>query len=174
MIRPRVTFAVRRRHLPGTVVLETESRTATGVCLVIDCLVIEDRHPTLIRRAEGDPRIAGTVARIERTLMRDGLVLRCLADPAHDGLPGGEGVFLACPFWRVDNYLLLGRRGDAERLFARRLGLCNDVGLLSEECDPQSGRRLGNFPQALSHIAPVNTAANLSRLRASADDRGHM
>ncbi len=121
-----------------------------------------------------DPRIAGTVAFIERTLLRDGLVMRYVPDFAHDGLPGGEGVFLACSFWLVDNYILLGRRADAERLFARLIGLCNDVGLLSEEYDSQAGRLLGNFPQALSHIALVNTAANLSRPRAPADDRSHL
>lgn len=119
----------------------------------------------------GDPRIAGTVALIERTLLRDGLVLRYASESAQDGLPDGEGVFLACSFWLVDNYILLGRRADAERLFARLIGLCNDVGLLSEEYDPRSGRLLGNFPQALSHIALVNTAANLSRPHAPAGDR---
>ncbi len=121
-----------------------------------------------------DPRIAGTVGFIERTLLSDGLVMRYIPDVAHDGLPGGEGVFLACSFWLVDNYLLLGRRADAERLFARLIGLCNDVGLLSEEYDVRAGRLLGNFPQALSHIALVNTAANLSRPRAPADDRSHL
>jgi len=122
----------------------------------------------------GDPRIAGTVGLIERTLLRDGLVLRYEPDFTQDGLPGGEGVFLACSFWLVDNYLLLGRRADAERLFARLIGLCNDVGLLSEEYDPHAGRLLGNFPQALSHIALVNTALNLSRSHAPADDRSGM
>jgi len=121
-----------------------------------------------------DPRIAGTVALIERTLMRDGLVMRYIPELTQDGLPGSEGVFLACSFWLVDNYLLLGRRADAERLFARLVGLCNDVGLLSEEYDPALGRQLGNFPQALSHIALINTAANLSRRSAPADDRSHL
>lgn len=121
-----------------------------------------------------DPRIAGTVGLIERTLLRDGLVLRYEPDFTQDGLPRGEGVFLACSFWLVDNYLLLGRRADAERLFARLIGLCNDIGLLSEEYDPHAGRMLGNFPQALSHIALVNTALNLSRRHAPADDRSTM
>jgi GH15 family glucan-1,4-alpha-glucosidase len=120
-----------------------------------------------------DPRIAGTVAQIERTLLRDQLVLRYRTDPAQDGLPRGEGAFLACSFWLVDNYLLLGRRADAERLFARLIALCNDVGLLAEEYDPSAGRQLGNFPQAFSHIALVNTAANLSRRDCPADDRSH-
>jgi GH15 family glucan-1,4-alpha-glucosidase len=121
-----------------------------------------------------DPRIVGTVAQIERTLLRDGLVLRYRPDPAHDGLPGGEGAFLACSFWLVDNYLLLGRRADAERLFNRLIGLCNDVGLLSEEYDPVARRFLGNFPQAFSHIALVNTATNLLREGCPADDRSHV
>lgn len=121
-----------------------------------------------------DPRIAGTVAQIERTLLHDGLVRRYAPELTNDGLPGGEGVFLACSFWLVDNYVLLGRRADAERLFARLLGLCNDVGLLAEEYDPRAGRLLGNFPQALSHIALVNTASNLSRAHAPADDRSHL
>lgn len=118
-----------------------------------------------------DPRIVGTVALIERTLLRDGLVMRYVPDVTRDGLPDGEGVFLACSFWLVDNYLLLGRRADAELLFARLIGLCNEVGLLAEEYDPQAGRLLGNFPQALSHIALVNTAANLCRRQCPADDR---
>ena len=109
-----------------------------------------------------DPRIIGTVAQIERTLLHDGLVLRYRPDPEHDGLPGSEGAFLACSFWLVDNYLLLGRRADAERLFNRLIGLCNDVGLLSEEYDPKAGRMLGNFPQAFSHLGLVISASNLS------------
>lgn len=119
-----------------------------------------------------DPRIAGTVAAIERTLMPDGLVQRYRPRPEHDGLPGGEGVFLACSFWLADNYLLLGRAADAQRLFDRLLGLANDVGLLAEEYDPRAGRLVGNFPQAFSHIALVNTACNLSRRGGGpADDR---
>jgi GH15 family glucan-1,4-alpha-glucosidase len=82
-----------------------------------------------------------------------------------DGLPPGEGVFLACSFWLVDNYVLMGRRDDAERLFERLVGLANDVGLLAEEYDPVSKRQLGNFPQAFSHLSVVNTAYNLTRGR---------
>jgi GH15 family glucan-1,4-alpha-glucosidase len=81
---------------------------------------------------------------------------------SEDGLPPAEGVFLACSFWLVDAYVLLGRTTDARRLFERLLTLCNDVGLLSEEYDPESKRLLGNFPQALSHIALINSAFNLS------------
>ncbi len=105
-----------------------------------------------------DPRIAGTIAAIERELMVDGLLLR-YRDP--DGLPPGEGVFLACSFWYADALIRQGRRPEAETLFARLVGLTNDVGLLSEEYDPVAGHMLGNFPQAFSHLALVNTALNL-------------
>ena len=80
-----------------------------------------------------------------------------------DGLPPGEGAFLACSFWLVDAYLLLGRHDDAHALFERLIALCNDVGLLSEEYDPKLGRLVGNFPQAFSHVALANSAFNLSR-----------
>jgi len=120
-----------------------------------------------------DPRIVGTVAAIERLLLQDGLVLRYRPSPEHDGLPGGEGVFLACSFWLADNYLLLGRVEDARRLFQRLVGLANDVGLLAEEFDPTRGRLVGNFPQAFSHIALVNTAYNLSQRGGPADHRSH-
>jgi GH15 family glucan-1,4-alpha-glucosidase len=130
-----------------------------------------------------DSRVAGTVAAIERELMRDGFVLRyatgestVVAAPGQvasaagaarvdhvDGLPPGEGAFLACTFWLVDNYILLGRQEEAERLFERLVGLANDVGLLAEEYDPIAGRQLGNFPQAFSHLSLVNTAYNLTR-----------
>jgi GH15 family glucan-1,4-alpha-glucosidase len=80
-----------------------------------------------------------------------------------DGLPPGEGVFLACSFWMADAYVLLGRIDEARRLFERLLALRNDVGLLAEEYDTQQCRQVGNFPQAFSHVAIVNTAHNLSR-----------
>jgi GH15 family glucan-1,4-alpha-glucosidase len=110
-----------------------------------------------------DPRLIKTVAAIERRLLVDGLVLRYETDRRLDGLPQGEGAFLACSFWLVDNYALMGRREDARRLFLHLLGLCNDVGLLSEEYDPRARRFLGNFPQAFSHVALVNTAFGLVR-----------
>ena len=110
-----------------------------------------------------DPRMIGTVKAIEKGLMQDHLVARYTVDPAVDGLPHGEGQFLACSFWLADNYHLQGRHQDAERLFERLLKIRNDVGLLSEEYDPQAKRMLGNFPQAFSHIGLVNTAFNLSR-----------
>ncbi|HEX3727918.1 MAG TPA: glycoside hydrolase family 15 protein, partial [Pirellulales bacterium] len=118
-----------------------------------------------------DPRMRGTIEAIERHLLVDGLLRRYSTGSHVDGLPPGEGTFLACTFWLADNYLLLDRRADAERLFARLIGLRNDVGLLSEEYDPRSGRMLGNFPQALSHIALINTAMNLSRPAAPAQQR---
>ncbi|MCC6421114.1 MAG: glycoside hydrolase family 15 protein [Gemmataceae bacterium] len=110
-----------------------------------------------------DPRVAGTVEAVQRELMADGLVKRYEPDPAVDGLPPGEGAFLACTFWLADCLALLGRRDEATRLFEHLLELRNDVGLLSEEYDPKARRLVGNFPQAFSHIGLVNTALNLTR-----------
>ena len=107
----------------------------------------------------------GTVEAIERGLMVDGFVRRYDTARRDDGLPPGEGVFLACSFWLVDAYVMLGRLDDARALFDRLLALRNDVGLLSEEYDPASGELLGNFPQAFSHVALVNSAFNLTRAR---------
>jgi GH15 family glucan-1,4-alpha-glucosidase len=109
----------------------------------------------------GDPRVAGTVAAIERHLLRDGLVIRYDTGVPTDGLPPGEGAFLACSFWLADNYVLQGRHDDARALFERLLALRNDVGLLAEEYDPAARRQLGNFPQAFSHLALINTARSL-------------
>ena len=109
-----------------------------------------------------DPRICGTVAAIERRLVRDGLVYRYRQAESDDGLKGDEGVFLACSFWLADAYLLCGRHDDAVALFERLLSLRNDVGLLSEEYEPSSRRFMGNFPQAFSHLALVNTASNIT------------
>ena len=110
-----------------------------------------------------DPRVAGTVRAVEKRLMQDGLVHRYDSRVTDDGLPPGEGAFLACSFWLVDNYTLLGRHQDACILFERLLALRNDVGLLAEEYDPRIGRLVGNFPQAFSHLGLVDTALNLSR-----------
>jgi GH15 family glucan-1,4-alpha-glucosidase len=121
-----------------------------------------------------DPRFRATVEAIERDLMVDGLVLRYDSSKAKDGLPPGEGAFLACSFWLADAYCLLGRRDDAERLFRRLVGLCNDVGLLSEEYDPHGRRLLGNFPQAFSHVALINTAFNLTRAEKPAEQRSDL
>jgi GH15 family glucan-1,4-alpha-glucosidase len=109
-----------------------------------------------------DPRIQGTVAAIERTLMHEGLLRRYAADEGLDGLTDGEGTFLMCSFWLADVRGLLGRKAEAIELFERLLALRNDVGLLSEEYDPVGRRLLGNFPQAFSHVALINTARNLS------------
>lgn len=109
-----------------------------------------------------DPRIQGTIKAIEANLLRDGFVLRYDTQKTNDGLPIGEGAFLACSFWLADAYILLGRHQDAERLFERLLSLRNDVGLLAEEYDPILHRQVGNFPQAFSHVALVNTAYNLA------------
>lgn len=109
-----------------------------------------------------DPRFVGTVEAIERELLVDGLVLRYRSEDTPDGIVGGEGVFLACSFWLADAYVMLGRRDDAVALFERLLSLRNELGLLAEEYDPHGCRLLGNFPQAFSHIALVNTAHNLA------------
>jgi len=118
-----------------------------------------------------DPRIVGTVTAIEDRLMADDLVLRYRTSEwgEIDGLPPGEGVFLACSFWLADNYVLQGRHDDAVRLFERLLSIRNDVGLLSEEFDPAAGRLLGNFPQAFSHVGLITTAHYLSRSGLGAD-----
>jgi GH15 family glucan-1,4-alpha-glucosidase len=108
-----------------------------------------------------DSRVVGTVLAVERELLRDGLVMRYDTGSGTDGLPPGEGAFLACSFWLVDNYILLQRYDDARALFERLLSLRNDVGLLAEEYDPVAQRQLGNFPQAFSHLALINTARNL-------------
>ena len=110
-----------------------------------------------------DARVTGTVKAIETHLMENGFVARYTQDPAVDGMPHGEGMFLACSFWLADNYALQNRREDAVRMFERLLNIRNDLGLLSEEYDPVQKRLLGNFPQAFSHVGLVNTALNLSR-----------
>jgi GH15 family glucan-1,4-alpha-glucosidase len=108
-----------------------------------------------------DERVVGTVAAVERHLFEGGFVKRYVSDPEVDGLPSGEGSFLPCSFWLADSWALMGRDADARRLFKRLLGLCNDVGLLSEEYDGVGRRQLGNFPQAFSHVSLINTACNL-------------
>ena len=120
-----------------------------------------------------DPRFRSTVEAIERELRVDGLVLRYRAEDAPDGLSGGEGAFLACSFWLADAYVMLGRWDDAAELFERLLSIRNDLGLLAEEYDPRNRRQLGNFPQAFSHIALINTAHNLASARGPAEQRAH-
>ena len=118
-----------------------------------------------------DPRIRGTIAAIERTLLVDGLVMRYQTESQVDGLPPGEGAFLACSFWLVDAYILQGRLAEAENMFRRLVSLCNDVGLLSEEYDFRAGRLAGNFPQAFSHVALVNSAFNLTQMEKPVEQR---
>jgi GH15 family glucan-1,4-alpha-glucosidase len=110
-----------------------------------------------------DPRMRGTIAAVEKHLLRDGFVDRYDSGATKDGLPSGEGSFLPCTFWLTDNYALLGRHDEALALFERLVALCNDVGLLSEEYDPHAKRLVGNFPQAFSHVGLVNTALHLHR-----------
>jgi len=109
-----------------------------------------------------DARAQGTVAAIEKNLMKDGLVARYNTSSSVDGLVGNEGAFLPCSFWMVDNYALQGRIDEARALFEHLLSLRNDVGLFAEEYDAKEHRQLGNFPQAFSHLALVNSAHNLS------------
>jgi GH15 family glucan-1,4-alpha-glucosidase len=113
-----------------------------------------------------DRRVVGTVTAIERDLYRDGFVYRYAHDEEGrdvDGLPPGEGAFLPCTFWLADNFALQGRLEEAEALFERLLATRSDLGLLAEEWDPANRRQLGNFPQAFTHVALVNTAFNLER-----------
>jgi GH15 family glucan-1,4-alpha-glucosidase len=118
-----------------------------------------------------DPRVQGTLKAIQAELMVEGLVRRYRTRESIDGLPPGEGVFLACSFWLADNLILQGKRDEARELFERLLALRNDVGLLSEEYDPGAKRFLGNFPQAFSHIALVNTAMNLGEKEKPVEQR---
>jgi GH15 family glucan-1,4-alpha-glucosidase len=119
-----------------------------------------------------DPRIQGTLHAIEKKLLLDDeFVLRYETEDSVDGLPPGEGAFLACSFWLVSNYILQGRNRDARSLFERLLTRCNDVGLLAEELDPATGRMLGNFPQAYSHVGIINCALSLSRIKGPVEER---
>src|SRR5215471_315175 len=119
-----------------------------------------------------DPRVVSTVRAIQRELTSDGLVMRYsrpaagdeargIASPSVDGLPGGEGAFLACSFWMVDALAMIGAEDEANALFERLLALRNDLGLLAEEYDPRYGRQVGNFPQAFSHVPLIRAALNL-------------
>jgi GH15 family glucan-1,4-alpha-glucosidase len=127
--------------------------------------------PTLGFLPVSDRRISGTVEAIEKRLLVDGLVQRYDTAQTPDGLPAGEGAFLACSFWLVDVYVLMGRIDDATHLFQRLLALRNDVGLLAEEYDVRACRQVGNFPQAFSHISLLNSAQNLGRANKPAEQR---
>ncbi len=118
-----------------------------------------------------DPRVLGTIERIEKELMTDGLPLRYRTEGGVDGLPGSEHPFLACSFWLVSAYALAGRLDDAHALMRRLVSLCNDVGLISEEYDPQGDRMVGNFPQAFSHLTLVQAAIMIDEAEKAHDAR---
>jgi GH15 family glucan-1,4-alpha-glucosidase len=111
----------------------------------------------------------GTVRLVQDRLLEDGLVMRYETQEEVDGLPPGEGAFLACSFWLADNLAMQGRLQEAHDLFDRLLALRNDVGLLAEQYDPVARRLVGNFPQAFSHVSLVNTAVRLDRAKAGDD-----
>ena len=123
-----------------------------------------------------DEHVVGTVEAIERELLQDGFVQRYTQHQGTDvdGLPPGEGAFLACTFWLADNYALMGRHDEARETFTRLLSLCNDVGLLSEEYDTEAGRLVGNFPQAFSHVPLIDTARTLTAALAPTEARAHV
>jgi GH15 family glucan-1,4-alpha-glucosidase len=127
--------------------------------------------PTVGFLPADDRRITGTIRAVEKALFRDGFLLRYDTATGDDGLPPGEGAFLACSFWLADAYVLLGRMDDARALFERLLALRNDLGLLSEEYDVRAKRLVGNFPQAFSHLALINTAANLTKASKPVEQR---
>jgi GH15 family glucan-1,4-alpha-glucosidase len=120
-----------------------------------------------------DPRVVGTVDAIQRELVYDGFVARYDSSEGIDGLPPGEGAFLPCSFWLADALGMLGRKDEARALFERLLGCANDVGLLSEQYDPPTGRLLGNFPQAFTHLALVGAAHTLEPDRFDEMPRRH-
>jgi GH15 family glucan-1,4-alpha-glucosidase len=109
-------------------------------------------HPVMLR----------TIEAIEEDLLVEGLALRYRTGTGVDGLSGDENTFVACSFWLVSAYVAAGRQEDAERLFERLAGMANDLGLYAEELDPRTGAHLGNFPQALSHLALVDAALDLA------------
>ena len=126
-------------------------------------------HLIALPRRSGLIRRSGQADAIGRDLMVNGLIRRYRTAEAVEGLRGEEGTFLACSFWLVDAYIAIGRRADAEALFDRLLALRNDLGLLAEEYDTHAKRQTGNFPQALTHIALINTAHNLSEAKHAAE-----
>jgi GH15 family glucan-1,4-alpha-glucosidase len=124
--------------------------------------------------APDDARVIGTLEAIRCELSADGFIKRYSTEDGVDGLPAGEGVFLPCTFWFVDNLVMMGRYGEAREIFERVVRLRNDVGLLAEEYDPHTGRQLGNFPQAFTHVFLINTALNLTRSQGPAHVRAHV
>jgi GH15 family glucan-1,4-alpha-glucosidase len=136
----------------GAFVQAFGSRAVDASALLIPEVGFVPRH---------DPRVRATVDRIESELCRDGFVYRYL--DTNDGLPGGEGAFLICSFWLVDNLVFSGQRARACDLFEHLISHANDVGLLAEQFDPVAGEQLGNFPQAFSHMGLINSAIQLGR-----------
>lgn len=121
-----------------------------------------------------DPRVQGTIQTIEKELSNDGFIRRYIPDPDREGIPGSEGIFIPCSFWLIDCLIMQGRKEEAKNLFDKILSIRNDVGLLSEEYDCERKRLVGNFPQALSHIALVITALNLTKIHGPAVDRSEL
>ena len=120
-----------------------------------------------------DPRVIGTVDAIGKGLMRDGFILRYETEGSTtDGLSGSEGAFLPCTYWYADNLIGLGRRDEARALIDRLIGICNDLGLVSEEYDVQAKRLVGNYPQAFTHVALVNTLLSYARGEGPAEKQG--
>jgi GH15 family glucan-1,4-alpha-glucosidase len=139
---------------PGSFVQSYSSKWLDGSLLLI---------PTTGFLPPDDPRMVDTIRAVERRLVQEGLVMRHEPGETKTGLAHGEGAFLACSFWLVDAMVMTGRAEEGQRLFDRQLTLRNDVGLLSEEYDADARRLVGNFPQAFSHVALVNSAFNLAR-----------
>ncbi|MGB8995068.1 MAG: glycoside hydrolase family 15 protein [Pseudonocardiaceae bacterium] len=184
----RMVRGARTRHLPGPVdqweqlrdtihadVLANGYNDQLGTFVQSYGSTALDASLLLIPRvgflAPDDPRVIGTIDAIQRELTQDGFVLRYHTQSSDDGLPAGEGVFLACSFWLVDALHGAGRQTEATALFDRLLALRNDVGLLSEEWDPAAGRQLGNTPQAFSHFPLVVSALQLHTGRAHRSDQ---
>ncbi len=181
MIAPRDAMSrTRRRYREGTLILETDFENefdAKRNCFVQHYGSTELDASLLLIPLVGflppdDPRVRATIEAVERELVVGGFVLRYLTAAGIDRLPPGEGVFLPCSFWFADCLAVTGRHAEAEALFERLLALRNDVGLLSEEYDPRSGHMQGNFPQALSHMALVNTARLLSLTPGQLEESG--
>ena len=151
-VRNRIHYEVCSRGFNPRVQAFTQSYGSE----VLDASVLVIPHYGFLPAT--DPRMRSTVAAMEKDLLRDGFVLRYDTRHGTDGLPGSEGAFLACTFWLADNYAFAGRIKEAENVFERLLSLRNHLGLLSEEYDPHLQRQIGNFPQAFSHLALIQTA----------------
>jgi GH15 family glucan-1,4-alpha-glucosidase len=162
-VRNRIHYEVSSRGFNPRVQAFTQSYGSD----VLDASVLVIPHYGFLPAT--DPRMRSTVAAIEKDLLRDGFVLRYDTRHGTDGLPGSEGAFLACTFWLADNYAYAGRIKEAESLFERLLSLRNDLGLLSEEYDSKLQRQIGNFPQAFSHLALIQTANIIEKMSAAGE-----